>query len=292
MLDFKKMAAFVSLADTLNYQQAASTAGVTVATLQENLALLEQDLAIALFSTQGTTIQLTAAGQAILPQAKQIIASWQQLQANVANCRQQAAQEVVHLAVLPSFTNYDAADIITTLGKQQKLTVNEEKEPYQTLLNEQCDVALTYDLGDMDTDQVEILLVATDRLAVYVPARNHLADKKELTLPDLQAEKFLTLNHQTAMAEFIQQACDAADLFVYSVFEGERGKTLVNMVALGMGVTLLMEDSLGDDFDSAKVVKIPITPAVTSQLVLARLKDKPRTPQQDEFWARLQQVFN
>ncbi|MGV3203748.1 LysR family transcriptional regulator substrate-binding protein, partial [Limosilactobacillus reuteri] len=77
---------------------------------------------------------------------------------------------------------------------------------------------------------------------------------------------------------------------LYSVFEGEKGKTLVNMVALGMGVTLLMEQSIGENLDS-KVVKVPIVPQVTQNLAFVRRKNVEHTPRQEKLWQALKESF-
>ena len=106
----------------------------------------------------------------------------------------------------------------------------------------------------------------------------------------LKAEKFLTLHHQNPFAVFVQQVCAAAGFELYSVFEGEKGKTLVNMVALGMGVTLLMEQSIGENLDS-KVVKVPIVPQVTQNLAFVRRKNVEHTPRQEKLWQALKESF-
>ena len=132
--------------------------------------------------------------------------------------------------------------------------------------------------------------MGTDDLVAYIPARNPLSNQKELTLTDLKAEKFLTLNHQNPFAVFVQQVCAAAGFDPYSVFEGEKGRTLVNMVALGMGITLLMEQSISENLDS-KVVKVPIVPQVTQHLAFVRRKNVEHTSGQEELWQALKESF-
>ena len=75
------------------------------------------------------------------------------------------------------------------------------------------------------------------------------------------------------------------------IFEGEKGRTLVNMVALGMGITLLMEQSISDNLDS-KVVKVPIVPQVTQKLAFVRRKNNvEQTPRQEKLWQALKESF-
>lgn len=169
------------------------------------------------------------------------------------------------------------------------MNIIEDVDPMAQLQQGESELAFISYAGKLP-DDFEVLSVGTDDLVVYIPARNPLSKQKELTLSDLKAEKFLTLHHQNPFAVFVQQVCAAAGFELYSVFEGEKGKTLVNMVALGMGVTLLMEQSIGENLDS-KVVKVPIVPQVTQNLAFVRRKNVEHTPRQEKLWQALKESF-
>lgn len=290
-MDIEKITAFANLAASLTYQEAAAASEMTVTELKENVTELEQGLGLTLTIDCGETVQLTPAGQAILEQAKQIGSGWRQLQARIAECKEEAAHSAIKLAVLPSFDNYQASSVVAALAKSHHLEENEDVDPYQQLLDKTADIAFVRELDNVDLTKVETIPVDTDKIVAFIPARNPISQRSELTLTDLQAEKFLTLNSRLAIANYIQQVCDKAGLYLYSVFEGERGTTLVNMVALGMGVALLMEKSIGDHFDQNKVVKVAVEPTATCRLSFARLKDAAHSAAQDQFWQQLQKAF-
>lgn len=289
-MDFKKIVAIVSLADSLDYQQAAAAAGMTVDELTGAVSELEEELALSLIDKRAGSVQLTAAAKTLLPQLKRVNDDWQALQEAASTYRQQEEQQAIKVAVLPAYTNCESVSIVDSLGDKQKYTISEENDPYQTLFAGEDDIAFVRCDNDNVDERVDLLPVGTDKLVAYIPARNPLSQNEELALPDLQAEKFLTLNHQSPLASFIQEVCEDAGLYIYSVFEGERAKTLVNMVALGMGVTILPEKSIGDDYDHAKVVKVALKPEVTFQLAFARVKGANRTPAQEDFWQGLKGV--
>lgn len=279
-MNFKQISAFVNLGATLNYQAAIQKSSLT------EVESLEKELAVDLIERDGDTVRLTALGETLLPFAQQIEKGQAAFLRTVADFKQKEAQEAVKFATIPAFENYQAATAVARLTKKYKLTTTETADPYQALHEEKCDIAFFRYSGELADDDIELLPVGVDRLAAYIPARNPVSQNSTLSLVDLKAEKFLTLNHQNPFATFVQQACSAAGFEMYSVFEGEKGKTLVNMVALGMGVTLLMEQAVGDHLDS-KVVKVPIVPEVTQYLAFARLKDAARTPEQESLWQEL-----
>ena len=207
----------------------------------------------------------------------------------VTDYRKKEAEEAIKVTVVPGFANYRAAPVVKKLAQQHKMNLVEDVDPMAQLQQGESELAFISYAGKLP-DDFEVLSVGTDDLVVYIPARNPLSKQKELTLSDLKAEKFLTLHHQNPFAVFVQQVCAAAGFELYSVFEGEKGKTLVNMVALGMGVTLLMEQSIGENLDS-KVVKVPIVPQVTQNLAFVRRKNVEHTPRQEKLWQALKESF-
>ena len=62
------------------------------------------------------------------------------------------------------------------------------------------------------------------------------------------------------------------------------------MVALGIGITLLMEQSISKNLDS-KVVKVPIVPQVTQNFAFVCRKNVEHTAEQEELWQALKESF-
>nr|WP_233446430.1 LysR family transcriptional regulator [Limosilactobacillus rudii] len=288
-MDFRQIMAFVNLANTLDYQLAAKRLGLSVDELKAEIESLEKELAVKVIQSKNDKFELTELGTSILPLASKIIEDQAKLATLIKDYKEKEKQQAIKLTVVPAFGNYEAASAIQRLAEQYKLTITEDDDPVTRLEQGQSDIAfISY--ADKLPDDFELISVGKDRLVAYVPVRNPLSKKATLALTDLKAEKFLTLNQQKTFAAFVQQVCSDAGLYLYSVFEGERGKTLVNMVALGMGVTLLMEQSISKNLDS-KVVKIPIVPEITQHLAFARRKNIEHAPIQEKLWHDLKKLF-
>lgn len=288
-LDFKQTIAFVNLANTLDYQYAAKKSGITVDELVRTIKALEEELNIKLIRPEGGVVELTEIGAKVLPLITEIAQKHAKLLSVVTDYRKKEAEEAIKVIVVPGFANYQAAPVVKKLAQQHKMNIVEDVDPMAQLQQGESELAFISYAGKLP-DDFEVLSVGTDDLVAYIPARNPLSKQKELTLTDLKAEKFLTLNHQNPFAVFVQQVCAAAGFELYSVFEGEKGRTLVNMVALGMGITLLMEQSISENLDS-KVVKVPIVPKVTQNLAFVRRKNVEHTAEQEELWQALKESF-
>lgn len=288
-MDFKQVNVFVKLGNILDYQLAAKQSGLTVDEVKAEIKSLEKELAVKLVQSQNGKLGLTDIGNKLLPLAVETVQTQAKMATLVTEYKEKEEQQAIKLTVVPAFENYNVAPVVHALVGNYKLTITENDDPVSQLEEAQSDIAFISDPNKLP-DDFEFISVGEDRLAAYIPARNPLSKKATLALTDLKAEKFLTLNHQKKFAKFVQQVCSAAGVVPYSVFEGERGKTLVNMVALGMGVTLLMEQSINQNLDS-KVVKVPIVPEITQHLVFARRKDVEHTPMQEKLWSDLKEAL-
>lgn len=289
-MDFKQIIAFVNLANTLDYQYAVKKSGMTVDELVRTIKALEEELNIKLIRPEGGVVELTEIGAKLLPLITEIAQKHAKLLSVVADYRKKEAEEAIKVAVVPGFANYQAAPVVKKLAQQHKMNIVEDIDPMAQLQQGESELAFISYAGKLP-DDFEVLSVGTDDLVAYIPARNPLSNQKKLTLTDLKTEKFLTLNHQNPFAVFVQQVCAAAGFELYSVFEGEKGRTLVNMVALGMGITLLMEQSISENLDS-KVVKVPIVPQVTQKLAFVRRKNNvEQTSRQEKLWQALKESF-
>src|SRR3569832_1665371 len=87
---------FVTLAETLHFGRAAARLHMTQPPLTQAIARLEQVLDVRLFHRTKRSVQLTEAGEALLPQARELLA---RAQALPAQARSAAAGEAGRLRI-------------------------------------------------------------------------------------------------------------------------------------------------------------------------------------------------
>ncbi|MEX6209207.1 LysR family transcriptional regulator [Providencia huaxiensis] len=78
-MDTRLLRAFITLADTANYREAASRLCISQPALTKQIKLLENQLGIILFQRGRHGAVLTESGQALLPYAKQAISQIMEL---------------------------------------------------------------------------------------------------------------------------------------------------------------------------------------------------------------------
>ncbi|MFC0626430.1 LysR family transcriptional regulator [Kribbella deserti] len=79
-VDTRSLRYFVEVAEQLNFSRAAERQFVSQPALSRSIRRLEEDLRTPLFERTAREVKLTAAGEALLPLARQLLADWQSAQ--------------------------------------------------------------------------------------------------------------------------------------------------------------------------------------------------------------------
>ncbi len=100
----EQLQAFLSVAKTGNFQQAARECGVTQSTISRQIQGLEADLGMPLFH-RSSIAKLTVGGEVLLPHARRICQEWQAAQQAVSELLAGKQQELC-VAAIPSLCAY------------------------------------------------------------------------------------------------------------------------------------------------------------------------------------------
>lgn len=102
-----------------------------------------------------------------------------------------------------------------------------------------------FDLACMRTDHLpksfDCLTLCQDHLVAVLPQTHPLANRAEISLSDLQEEDFLCLGADTKLLETVQTACHNAGFAPHITYTGNRAENIMDMVANGRGIALIME---------------------------------------------------
>jgi DNA-binding transcriptional LysR family regulator len=82
----EQLQAFLAIAETGSFQQAARTCGCTQSTISRQIQSLEEDLSISLFHRHHQA-KLTIGGERLLPHARKICQEWQVVHQEMSDLR-------------------------------------------------------------------------------------------------------------------------------------------------------------------------------------------------------------
>ena len=117
-------------------------------------------------------------------------------------------------------------------------------------------VAIPYDLGD-----VEAMEIAEDPIVVAMPRNHPLGRHKMVGHDDLAHEQLLLIEDGHCLRSHSLQACRIVDPVRNEVFQATSLRTLVQMVAAELGITLMPQIAVDSELASTRNVVIrPVYP--------------------------------
>jgi LysR family hydrogen peroxide-inducible transcriptional activator len=138
-------------------------------------------------------------------------------------------------------------------------------------------IAIPYGLGD-----VEAMEIAEDPIVVAMPRNHPLHHHKVVSRDDLAREQLLLIEDGHCLRSHSLQACRIVDPVRNEVFQATSLRTLVQMVAAELGITLIPQIAVDSELASTRnVVVRPLSPDKPFRtLVLAW---RPTTSRGSEF---------
>ena len=290
-MDTERCREFVVLAQTCNYLQAADQLFISQSSLSKHIKSLERELGVELFSRTTRRVQLSEHGRVFLPFARKIAAAGHDAQVALADASDNE-RRVLEIGSIPVMVPYGITKLLQHFERDHpsarlRITEGEADDLKARLRQGTLDLAFirewdgdaTLDNGDEEFATVDF---ATDRLAAVLPATHPLAQRPSIALAELANEEFLLLPQGTVMNALITDAC-AVDGFVPQVrYRGTRAENIIDLVARGMGVSLLMRTPAAYLARSAVSI-VDLDQAIVTKIKLYRLRTRELCPEAHEF---------
>jgi len=243
MIELRQLRYFMALAEHLHFGKAAESLHITQPPLSRQIAALEADLGVVLFSRHSRSVELTAAGRDFHRHAKTALAG---LDLAIRSARASARGERGELRV--SFTMVAAWILLPELLKaysdaypEVSLVLDEvlPRDLGPALEHGEADVALTF--PSSGSTSLCYLALRREPLCAVLPASHALAATAEFSIAALADEPFITFPRQTAPAlhEAVMSCCRCAGFEPKIRLETHLQQTIVNLVAEGLGVSVV-----------------------------------------------------
>jgi LysR family hydrogen peroxide-inducible transcriptional activator len=257
-MNLRDLRYLVALADTKHFGKAATRCHVSQPTLSAQLKKLEEYLGVELIERQPRRVALTEMGEQIVAVARRVIAGSDDLLA-LARSQRDPLSGSLKLALIPTIGPYLLPLISRQLRKQLpklKLMLYE----YQTEPLLQALRAGDIDMGvlalPVHADGVETCKLYAEDFMIALPKGHRLADKTTVKLEELSGDSLLLLEDGHCMRDQALDICGRAELDEDQDYRATSLETLRQMVAAGMGVTLLPKLSASGPFGHEKSVLI------------------------------------
>lgn len=236
---------FVAVADELHFTRAAERLHVSQPALSKQVRQLERELRFPLFRRDRRRVELSDAGNALLPVARQLLAEWDE---GLKAAAERASEEgkVLRVGFQTSVGGGLYQEIASRFAEENPgwrlaLRLHAWSDPTGGLLDESADVAFLW-LPTGAEDRIEIRPLRNERRFVALPVGHRLAGRKALQLADLLDEPFIALPPEAGALRDYWLALDERGGRP-AVIGGEAATPdeTFESVATGHGVVLLAE---------------------------------------------------
>lgn len=238
-MDIRQLRAFVAAAETGAISRAAERLRVAQPSVSQQVQRLEADLGTRVFDRLGRGVALTDAGAALLPRARRILAEVDEARASVVG----EAAEGLRLAVgaIPTMAPYLLPRALRRLREERpgcEVAVREDftENLLEALVEHSIDVAIVS--TPIEHDLIEVDVVGSEELLVVAPAAHELSAGGEITLGELRDQPRVTLHEMHCLGRQISGFCAARRVSGNVVCRTAQLATVLEMVRLGMGVSL------------------------------------------------------
>jgi LysR family transcriptional regulator, hydrogen peroxide-inducible genes activator len=251
-MNLRDLRYLVALADTRHFGKAAERSFVSQPTLSAQIKKLENYLGVQLIERQPRRVTLTETGARILPIARRILQDSDEI-VSLARNEYDPLSGKINVALIPTIGPYLLPVVMRRLRKQLpqlKLMLYEHQT--QPLLERlrAGDIELGVLALPVPLDGLEARELYDEPFSVALPNGNPLAKKNSIKLDDLSGETLLLLEDGHCLRDQALDVCSRIDVKESEDYRATSLETLRQMVAAGLGVTLLPELATRGPFGS------------------------------------------
>jgi DNA-binding transcriptional LysR family regulator len=264
-MELRHLRHFVAVAEELHFGRAAARLGMAQPPLSQSLMRLEANLGVALLDRKQYHVTLTPAGQALLKEARPLLAQ----AALTEKAVQRAAAGVLphlRLAFVPMSMMRALPQAIQQFrrswpGVQVQLAERSSRNTVENLRNGNIDLGIVVP-SLVDTEGLELRVVERARVVAAIPSRWPLGQRKSVRLAELADSSFV-LFPQQMMNDFytaFETTCRRAGFSPDISQQVNQAYTMFNLVANGLGVGLVQETARGMRVEGVSLVDIEDMP--------------------------------
>ncbi|MEW6312647.1 MAG: LysR substrate-binding domain-containing protein [Pseudomonadota bacterium] len=270
----------VAVAQERNFRRAAEKCFISQPALSLAIKKLEDELGVQVFERGKNEVSITPSGAVLVEQAQRVLEEAERLKTLAASSHDPLVGPL-KLGVIYSVAPYllpELMPVLQRLAPHMPLEVEENLTAHLEigLRNGKLDAAIiALPFGDANLPTQSLY---DESFQVVVPKHHAWARRRSIRASELAGEKVLLLDNGHCFSNQVQEACPELVGRGASIQQGTSLETIRNMVASGLGITVLPASANSARYRSKLLAVIPFTqPAPTRRIALAWRRSYPRT---------------
>ena len=240
-MTLKQLKAFLVLARTLNYANAANELCLSQSALSLSIKTLEEELGGKLFKRNTRRVEITLEGQSLIPYAKKLLANWEDMEKDVKQ-RFKLNRGTLNIASMPFATHAVLPEVMHDFAQQHPNISFSIHDITNEKIIEKVQEGI-FEIGicfePKANDQLIFQPIFNEDFLALLPKHHVLAKQKSVTWLELCSYPFVTLQNPSIIRHVIEEHCAALQVVLDLKVECHQISSLSHFVAYGMGVSAI-----------------------------------------------------
>lgn len=253
-MELHQLRYFVAVARTGSMSRAAEQCRVAQPSLSQQIKKLEASLDATLFDRLPRGVALTDAGRALRPRAERILREVEAIGVHLSDDVDEGVGSYA-IGAIPTIAPYLLPEAVATVRRafpRCQLSVREDltERLVEQVANQELDAAVVS--TPIEDDRIDLRVVGTERLLVVSPTSEAFMSSGRLTLEELRDVPRISLHEMHCLGRQIAGFCAMRRIGANVVCRTAQLATLLELVRMGLGVSLVPEMAARHDRDPGR----------------------------------------
>lgn len=276
----------IAVAEEKHFGRAAERAFVSQPSLSAAVKNLEEELGVQIFERGKSEVLITEIGKQIIAQAERVLNEAGKVKA-IAQQGANPLEGPLRLGVIHTIAPYLLPELVVAMRElapkmsldiEENMTANLEK----MLSDGAIDIAIL--ALPFQANGIEVTPLYNEQFRAIVHSKHSWVKRKLIDVADLDSQNLLLLSIGHCFREQVLDACQEFSRAQEPGKQGNSLETLRNMVASGMGVSVLPATALTEKYSSPLIKAIDFKSPPSRRVVAAYRRGFPRIAAVDTIY--------
>lgn len=275
-MDLKSLLYFVTVAEEQSFTRAAKKLYISQPSLSAMIKKLENNINLTLINREKNQIHLTAEGQIVYGEAKQLLGHYQSVAKEVKRLDEKGSRQI-SIGILES-THFWMTKVLRLLNNSEPdvqidlTNILSQSDVTKALESFQIHFAITNQF--IQQDNITMIPLYSERLIVLIPLDHTLQNNKSISLQDLRNEPIIMTKQGYQIREYILNSFAKSQITPIIKYEIDRFEIACNLVEERLGVTIVPENYISHKTQGNYLIKPFSDTALTRTIYLAYINNR------------------
>ena len=289
-INLKELEAFLAVADTLSFSEAAKRMGISQPSISVKIKSLESRYNKTLFIREGRKVAITSDGQKLAVSVREMFDGLVKLTNTIT---EPSKEDTIRISVGEAIFLYAFQHMLENYRKvdpkvHYRTIIGDAQSNIESLENEETDVAFVGWVGRdrLHSGSLKIERIGYDELVLIVPVGHELAQKGKVSIKDILKYPYVARKPNSGVQKTVTEIIKVNGISLnnvetVAVFDNASSVIMAVFRELGVSIVSRLQAATAEKIGLIKI--IPLEEKVSRRPVFAVTRKKP-TPEISRFF--------